>query len=484
MATGPSKVPRVRSGASHRATLATKWTVHLTGIEFIDDFPMEANGRNLSNADPDRQRYSTVPENFLGWGRGMPLSGWDWEGHDELAERSACYRRLGAVHMKVRLRSSLPAPTERTFTLTATPTLDGQSSTLSAGTASVTWPAASQEVIVPLIALGGTLPDEISRYHLHLTWATTGITPGGTIHQTNHKIFGLYDAPRDPDDGTTAGRALAPVTGLTRQRLDKVMLAIGGNNRRFTIRGPADLMKVVWHVGKQVNDSGPPHFYGGRNKFVSYGAFAGGPKIDLIDQWVMWIEGHSIPPDPGVPKKSWCVGACITYAQLMKTMLAAVGVQALRAWVYPKTELMPNGSRVKLKVSDLVQFEGGPAVSPQQWSFTHDGLSYAAEVKLIGQPEATGPYVDNFEACLYYQGHLIPGAFATHTYPASVRTGGEGFPDAFSLFHWWQSVRQHGHPRFMLWYSDTHSPRAYFDKRGKFYTDPYAVAPDDWLPLP
>jgi hypothetical protein len=471
----------VRSGASHHATLVTTWTVRVTGIEFIDDYPMEANGRNLSDTDPDRQHYATIPENFVGWGRGMPLTGWDWEGSDNL-DRAACYRRLRAVHLRVRLHSSLPAPTARTITLTVTPTLDGSRTILTAGTASVSWPVSSQEVIVPLIALGGTLPDEVSRYHLHLTWAVTGTTPGGTINRTNHKIFGLYEDPRDPDDGTPAGSALAPVTGLTKQRMDKVMLAIGGSNRRFPTHRPDDLKKLVWHVGRHVNNSGPPHFYGGRNKYVRYGSFASGPQIELIDQWVMWIEGHRIPPDPGEPSRSWCVGACITYAQLMKTMLASVGVHSLRAWVYPKTTLMPDGTHVSLSEADLVRYEGGPAVAPQSWPFHYGGLTYPAKVKLVGQPESTGPYIDNFEACLYYNGHLIPGAFPTHSYPDSVQNGGEGFPNAFSLFRWWQSIRQNGHPRFMLWVSN--KPAGYFDRHGAFYTDPYAVHSRNWLPIP
>src|SRR5262245_21514195 len=101
MANRSSKVPRVRSGGAHRAKLVTTWAVRVTGIEFIDDYPMEANGRNRNNTDPDRQHYTTIPEDFAGWGRGMPLAGWDWEGTDN-RERAACYRRGQPIHMKVR----------------------------------------------------------------------------------------------------------------------------------------------------------------------------------------------------------------------------------------------------------------------------------------------------------------------------------------------------------------------------------------------
>ena len=480
MGTRDSRVPRVRAGASHRATLVTTWEVRLAGIEFIDDYPMEANGHNRSNTAPDQQHYSGIHEDFEGWGRGVRLTGWDWAGADNL-ERAACYKRGQPVHMKVLLRSTRPAPTDRTFDLTVTPTVDDSSTVLTAGTAAVTWPAAAQEHTVAMISLGGTLPNEVSRYHLHLTWSVSGITPGGTIQRTNHKVFGIYDDPRAPDDSSEAGTALSPVDGLTKQRLDKVTLAIGGGNRRFPTPAAQDLERLVWHVGKHVNDNGPPHFYGGRDERVQYGA--GGPFVELIDQWVMWIQGRAMPPDTGVPSKPWNVGACITYAQLMKTMLASVGVQARRAWVYPKTTRLPDGSTVHLTENDLIEIEGGgPSATPQTHTFHHGGLDYASEVKLVGQPEVTGPYLDNFEACLYYNGRLIPGAFPTWEYPRTVQSGGVGFPNAFSLFHWWQSIRQNGHPRFMVWYSET--PEGYFDRNGAFYSSPYDIRPANWLPIP
>jgi hypothetical protein len=452
----------------------------VTGIEFIDDYPMEANGRNLSGADPDRQHYSSIPEDFQGWGRGMQLTGWDWEGTDNL-DRAACYHRQRAIHMKVRLRSSLPAPTARTFTLTVTPKVDGDTTVLADGSASVNWPAGSQELIAPMIALGGTLPNEVSRYHLQLRWSVNGITPGGTISRSTHKIFGIYEDPLDPNTSSMSGARQSPVDGLTKQRLDKLTVIIGGQNRRFPTLASADLDRLIWKLCQTINDSGPPHFYGPRSINVQYGA--GGPLIDTVDQWVMWLEGRRIPPDAGVSARSWCVGACISYVQLMKTMLAAAGINSRRAWVIPKTTLLPGGSAVSLSNNDLIAFDDLDLdAKEQRHTFTVGGVTYNAAVRLIDNPDGTSPSWEYFEACLYYGGKLVPGAIPTHRYPAGVLSGRVGFSDALAVLRWWHSVSHGAFHRFMAWVSE--SPEGYFDRDGRFYDNPYRIPVALRLPVP
>jgi hypothetical protein len=458
----------------------TTWKVLITGIEFLDDYRMEANGANQSNTDPDRQHYSTIPEDFHGWGRGMPLSGWDWEGKDDL-ERAACYHRQRAVHLKVRLKSSRPAPSARTFTLTVTPTLDGDTKTLTDGTASVNWPIGSQEQIVPLIALGGTLPNEVSRYHLRLKWSVTGITPGGTIGRSNHKIFSIHEDPLDPDISSASGTVQAPVDGLTKQRLDKLTVIIGGANRRFPTPASSDLDRLIWKLCQTINDSGPPHFYGPRSINVQYGA--GGPLIDTVDQWVMWLEGRKIPPDAGVSARSWTVGACISYVQLMKTMLAAAGINSRRAWVIPKTTRLPDGSTVSHSMDDLVAFDNLDLDAKEQSHAFHvGGKTYKAAVRLIDNPEGTSSTWEYFEACLYYGGKLVPGAIPTRRYPPHVLAGHVGFPDSLAVLRWWHSVSHGTFHRFMAWVSE--SPEGYFDRDGTLYASPYSIPVGKQLPVP
>jgi len=471
-------VPRVRSGGAHRATLVTTWTVHLTGIEFIDDYSMEANGRNLSDTDPDRKRYSAIPEDFKGWGRGASLTGWDWEGSDN-QERAACYRRGRPLHMRVRLRSSVAAPSARTFTLHVKSTVDGRGTLLTPGSVSVSWPAGSQEQIVPLISTGGALPNEGSRYQVRLTWEVSGIVPGGVIKRTTHKIFGIYEDPLDPIVSSATGAAQSPVTGSTKQRLDKLTELIGGAQRRFPTLSVSDIDRLIWRLHVHVNDSGPPHFDGKRSVAVRYGS--GGPSVDWVDQWVMWLSAREWHR-PG-EKKSWNVGACISYVQWMKTILAAAGINSRRAWVLPKTTRLPNGSTVSLAANDLISFDNLTlGALEQKYTFSYSGLTYSAAVRLIDTPEGGVPTWENFEACLYYGGKLVPGAISTHRYPASVLSGRVGFADSLEVLRWWHSVSHGSFHRFMAWVSDT--PWGCFDKDGTFYTSPYDIPAAKWLPVP
>jgi len=459
--------------------LVTTWDVHVTGIEFIDDFPMEANGKNLTNTAPDHQWYASIPEDFKGWGRGAPLTGWDWEGKNNF-ERAACYRREKPVHMRVRLNSSLPAPTARTFTLKVTPAVDGKTDLLKPASVTVNWPAGSIEQIVPLIATDGALPNEVSRYHVKLVWSVSGLVPGGVINRSEHKIFSIYEKPLDPVVSNASGTTQAPIIGLTKQRLDQLMLVIGGGNRRFPTPSHADVDRLIWHLCEKVNDSGPPHFDGRRAENVTYGY--GGPVIDLVDQWVMWLAARTWHrPDE---KAWWNVGACISYAQLMKTMLAAAGINSRRAWVIPKTTLMPDGSTVSLTADDLVAFDDlNLSAKEQRFNLNVAGIPTVAAVKLINDPNPDGsPSYENFEACLYYGGKLVPGAIGTHRYPRSVLHDKVGFADAKEVMRWWHGVSHGNFKRFMAWVSQT--PPGFFDKDGNFYSSPYNIPPAKRLPVP
>src|SRR5690348_15700009 len=116
-----SPVSRVRSGGTHRNTLVTSWKVHVTGIEFIHDYPVREDGDNRSK---DKSKvefwYPKIRENFKGWGLGLYLVGWDWEGSDS-PKRFACYHRQKPVCMRVRLAASHKPPEARTFSLQVKP---------------------------------------------------------------------------------------------------------------------------------------------------------------------------------------------------------------------------------------------------------------------------------------------------------------------------------------------------------------------------
>ena len=488
-----SLVSRVRSGGTHRSTLVTSWKVRVSGIEFVKDYPMRENGNNHSNKGSDAIVYPKIRENFKGWGLGPYLAGWDWEGSDNL-KRVACYRREMPISMRVRLSSSHPAPSDRTFTLQVEPTVkNGAATPLTPSSVHVSWPAGSREQIVE-VTIGGKLPNEVSRYDLHLTWSARNIavsTPGGTpgagvggvINRSRHTIYSIYEDPLKPSVSNKSGSKWWVDTGLTKQRLDKLLLAFGGHADRFPTPAATDIDRLIWQLHQHVNDSSPPYFNGARGAFVMYGQ--DGPKLDYLDQWVMWLASRTWNRAPR-EQPHWNFGACITYVQLMKTMLAMAGINAQRAWVYPKTTVWPNGIDVDWDDSDLVDVEDvdpdtaddlekylGQRTKPQDWTFLdkRSGLEFKAEVRLIDKPAANGDAVsDHFEACLYYGGKLVPGAIPTRRYPANVLQDRVGFANATELLRWWHSVKHGNFRRFMAWVSD--SPVGYLRQRRRLLHQP------------
>jgi len=447
--------------------------------------------------------YPKIPENFKGWGLGEYLLGWDWEGSNNL-NRPACYRRQEPISMKVRLRSSHAVPTARTFTLRVEPKVaNGPATPLAPGEVKVNWPAASKEQTVEITA-GGQLPNEVSRYDLTLTWSIrdvaiasstgTQATVGGVINRTRHTIYSIYEDPLNPWVSKATGKKWWVDTGLTKQRLDKLLQAFGGKNHRNQTPADADIDHLIWHLHQHVNDSSPPYFNGDRAVVVQYGV--DGPSLDTLDQWVMWLASRTWNRRPK-EQPHWNFGACITYVQLMKTMLAMAGINSQRAWVYPKTTQWPNGMSVRWDHSDLVDVEdvdkddpndldqyNSRETKPQGWPFfDNHGNERTAYVRLIDRPGANGDILyERFEACLYYGGKLVPGAIPIHRYPPDVRHAQVGFANATEVLRWWISVKHGDFKRFMAWVSE--SPRGFFDKNGKFYSSPYDIPELLQLPIP
>lgn len=507
MAGGSNAIARVRAGGTHRNTLVTTWRVHVTGIEFLKRYMMHWNGNNLNGVGGKGSGvvvYPKIPENFKGWGMGDYLMGWNWEGSNK-PNLPACYSRQQPIPMKVRLSSSHAVPTARTFTLRVEPTVaNGPATPLAAGEVKVNWPAGSKEQTVE-ITTGGKLPDEISRYDLTLTWSVRDLSistssgsqaagAGGVINRTRHEIYSIYDDPFDPAVSKSTGKKWYFDTGLTKQRLDKLLQVMGGKHHRNPTPAGTDVDHLIWLVHQHVNDSAPPYFNGARALEVQYGQ--SGPKLALIDQWVMWLASRTWNRPPK-EQPHWNFGACITYVQLMKTMLAMAGINSQRAWVYPKTTQWPNGMSVDWDDSDLVDVEdvdrGNPddldqyksrETKPQEWPFLDNhGNEHTATVRLIDRPGPHGEInFEFFEGCLYYGGKLVPGAIPTRRYPDDVQKNQLGFANATELLRWWVSVDHGGFKRFMAWVSD--SPRGFFDKNGKFYSSPYDIPELLQLPVP
>ncbi len=502
-----SPASRVRAGAAHKTTLVTTWRVKVTGIEFINDVYLSENGNNLSAKAPDGLYYPDIKHNFYGWGRGAYLTGWDWQGTDNL-ERAACYIRLKPVVMKVRLRCDLPAPSARTFVLVVTPTLNGDATLITPGSKSVDWPKGSREQVVEMITTGGALPDEVSRFDLKLTWsikdvaisAADGTTsPGiaGVITRSRHTIFCIYDLPREPKDNSEAGTNFRLDSGLTKQRLDMITLVLN-EKRRFSTAKASQLDELVWLVHRKVNDAhDPPYFYGGDRSFdlrfnVKPGKKAKAKKppdlikkppdqirIAVVDQWVL------LAPSPGGEERSrhWNYGACITYIQLMKTMLAMIGIQARLSWVFPKTTLLPTvDTPITLSESDVVDYASdNPDLPTQKHEFVgKSGAKWEAEVVLMERPEKSG--WELFEGCLYWNKRYYPGAIPIGKYPQSVQDSHLGFSSALDVLRWWITVSHGKFQRFMVWKAETPT-LLFFDVNGGAFLDAYKIPAEDHLPF-
>jgi hypothetical protein len=348
------------------------------------------------------------------------------------------------------------------------------------------------------ITTGGKLRNEIARYDLRLTWSVKGLIiftkdddqadgVAGVINRTRHTLYSIYEDPLNPEVSNASGEKWSADTGLTTQRLDKLLVAIGAKNHRFPTPTADDIDDLIWLLHKHVNDSSPPYFNGARDIPVRYGM--NGRALDVTDQWVMWLKSHSWNRPSGEPKH-WNFGACITYVQLMKTMLAMAGINSRRAWLYPKTTHLPksntypNGRDIELADSELVSLDDETKTAqPQSGTIHLDGIEYNVQVKLIDKPGANGDiHAENFEACLYYGGKVVPAAIPTHRYPTEVLDLEIGFRNPTEMLRWWHDLKHGDFQRFMAWVS--HSPQGFFDNDGNIYDSPYEIPVELRLPVP
>jgi hypothetical protein len=458
----------------------------VTRVAFYDNVPMEANGNNQSAAAPDALHYPSIPEHFHGWGRGAAFppgstSAGDWtESHNP--DHPVCYQRGDHVTMAVTLEAS-PVPTAGfTFTLTVTPSVDGDRSQLLPGSAMVTWYAGGASTSV-LISTTGRLADELSRRDLALSWSVSGLPAhNGHLTTTHHLLFTIHGPPRDPEPSSAGlGSALSPVTGLTARRLDKLTELAGGGHHQAPAASAADLERIVWRVHQAVNDETPPYFNGGHAIRCRYGSGPSATAVEVVDQWILWLTTH----EHG--HHHWNEGSCIGHVQLTKTMLAAAGLNTRRGWVLPKTTVLPDGTTVAISDADVLHLDDSSTLASAYQTFTLNGLTATCVLLAEGRPGVNE--WENYEGCLVASGRLFPGAIATDRYPDAVRHARRGFTGALDVLRWWATMQHHGFQRRMLWAVEVSGATAFFGRSrpgapAHAHGNPYEIPPSEWLPVP
>jgi hypothetical protein len=415
--------------------------------------------------------HGIAPGDLQWWAKGKKIDTPEWAQGGKRNVR-ACWTRNNPVSMRVKLVAKTTSSMKGK--LTATPTIDGDSKILTPVTVDVDYPANAKELWLT-VPLGGTMPNEIGRYKLWIKWELAGSGfkfAGPTL--TQHKIYAAYGQPLDPayDSATVADtgaahqttRAVGTQSG-TRRRFDHLMSLIGGNDMRHPVATKDDMVDLYWKLHKGINDTpgAPPYFNGANTEFITTGPDDSGTALDLEDNWLGFVvasmdaQGHT-----------WNDASCIGHVQIMKTMLAAVGLFSRRTWVFPHTSRTPDGKTVTFKDEDLYCLGTYNPAKEQTWTFTHNAKSYVANPKLM-EPDQSW---ENFEACMVSPtGKFLTGGYATSSNPASFRAN-KGFNSAKELLGWWSNTsRPRFGKRFMCWVYDNDGTGEHFvwDVDGKFY---------------
>ncbi len=379
------------------------------------------------------------------WGKGAKITTPEWvAGRDDDDNRRACFTRNRPVSMRVKLVCATTSGL--TGTLTATPTLDGASTPLSAVSVSFNYGASTADLWVTVV-LGGNLPDEVARFLLKVQWTATGMGFTFTHVTSRHKIYCAYgqpfrpeyDSPSDADPGLHTAVSVGTLTG-TAKRLDKLTELIGSKRRHATATAD-DIVNLLWklHVGINDTPGAPPYFDAAHTEHLSVDGTSKGATIPLEDQWLAWLSTG----DP-----HWNDASCIGHVQILKTMAASIGLFARRTWVFPTTSKLPDGSTAKLADTEMYCLGSWNPATQQSWTFTYKGRPYVAQPKLM-EP---GTAWENFEACLRSpNGRFLPGGYNTSSCPPSFRSA-KGFGSAAELIRWWSvTSRPSFGQRFMCW---------------------------------
>lgn len=372
------------------------------------------------------------------------------------------------------------------------------------------------------------------------------------IH-TEHIIYATCRPPLKPDYAAKvyydaglhaqASPAEGTVSG-THKRMALLSHLVGGKDGRFPLSesgklADEDLMEICWRLHKGINNATPPYFNGQNSIPISTEPFAQGTGLPLEEQWLMWVKSPKVTAtvytDVGakvVLSSHWNDASCIGHAQLAKTMLATLGILALRAWVIPHTIFKPLVGRphesmtarkndgFELSDEDLFWLGSpyGPSTEPeqyekvQQWMFSipsslppHDLIEVKA-MPVLMEPHGRFEF---FEACQWVylpfegdafhpRGRFLTGGFEIWKNTTAFRKN-RGYRTAAELLQWWGSIKIKGFgKRFMAWYGEEgillpqkEGPprevivRHFFDKEGGQYgIKNYTEIRDNGLELP
>lgn len=415
-----------------------------------------------------------------GWALGPEIVEAEWR-EDRTVNFPACLVRNKPVELAVRLR--WPAKTGIQGRLMVTPTLDDDPRPLASTLAAFEIKDGSDTTVVSL-KLPGALPNEIGRRKLKLAWSAEPLSPVAAFRftpiETEHFVFVRYGRPVDPDFDSGKEAAIGKpvdttVTG-TPKRLDKLMSLLGAA-RHHSVATAADVEELLWKIHAGVNDAGGPPFFDAIHEISlthngdkarhfdnkALGVVSTGHPLRLQDQWLMWVPSR--PPH-------WNTASCIGHVQLIKTMLAAVGIFTRRAWILPKTNQLPDGSRTRLGEEDLVCLGAFSPSKQQSWKFKNPrgGEDLVAQVRLM-EPNRS---FENFEACLRTPGgKLLPGGYSTagveKDHPGFITK--RGFEAPSEVLSWWCRTRRGGFQRFLCWafLDEAGEPADVWDRDGKHY---------------
>ncbi len=428
--------------------------------------------------------HPKAPGDMQWWARGSKITTPEW-GDSGKRNLPACFTRNAPIAMAVKL----VATTSKDLMdyLMVTPKLKGVTSALEPTVVTFSYPANAKALWVNVVTQGA-LPDEIGSYELELKWETIGRTfKFKGPKETRHRIYSIYGQPFDPDydsakvkdDGTKTTPDEGTLTGTPR-RLNHMMSLIGGRDKRHRVTTEEDLIDLYWELHRGINDTpgAPPYFSGANDVHITteiVNPDAGATTIHVADQWLAWVRTPAVEiffenPNPQLPPlkviRHWNDCSCIGHAQVAKTMLAAVGLFARRAWVFPKTAFLPDGT-VNLP-TDLYSLGVFDSSKMQTWTFKWGGVDYKASPKLMEPNYAW----ENYEACLLSpSGKFLTGGYSTKANPEGFRAN-KGFDSAQELLHWWCNTSRKGFgKRFLCWvWQNTNTKETHlWDVDGKHY---------------